>query len=291
MKFIRSLLSFTLFSLLYLTQWKKKIVVANVRYTYEELSPKSSNLFYKTLLRHLSIHVVEFLIYKKPIKKLPTSINSYPFYIDSLEFSIDSSSKRILEEMKKGGLFMTAHFGNYESIGPWLCKIGIPLQASYAPIKPHFLNRFLETKIRAIDGIYYSTFIENPKKILKLLDDGKLFCLIADQDYRKSKPIESHFLNKPVLCNPLPEFILKHRPQTPIYFCSIQEEGQKRILIAKKISPKNNTGIEVYSQFHLWLENLIHHKHFFWYGWTHRRFLGKNTKHSIYSQIINKIKN
>lgn len=282
MKLIRILSSFILFSLLYFTQWKKKIVVANIRHASGDRSLKSVNLFYRTLLKHLSKHVVEFLIYKKPIRNFPTSMKNYPFYFDSLEFSIDPTSKSVLEEMRKGGLFMTAHFGNYELIGPWLCKIGIPLQASYAPIKPHFLNRLLESKIRTIDGITYSTFVKNPKMILKLIDEGKLFCLIADQDYRKSKPIKSHFLNKPVLCNPLPDFILRHRPQTPIYFCSIREEGGKRILIAKKISLLNNDGIEVYSQFHHWLEGLINQKRFLWYGWTHRRFLGKTKESSIY---------
>jgi KDO2-lipid IV(A) lauroyltransferase len=77
--------------------------------------------------------------------------------------------------MKAGGLFMTAHYGNYEAIGPWLCKMGIRLKASYARIKPLFLNKILENKVRAANNESYSIFINNPKNILELIDEGKFF--------------------------------------------------------------------------------------------------------------------
>lgn len=288
MKHTRFLFSSILFFLLYFVQWKKQIVFANYLYIYSEHSLKDANNFYKKLLTHLSIHAVDFLSSNTPYKKVPSKTINYPFFYNDLEFSIDTSSQDTIQKMKSGGLFMTAHYGNYEAIGPWLCKMGIPLKASYAPIKPLFLNNILENKIRAVNNESYSFFINNPKNILNLIDEGKLFCLIADQDYRKSKPIQSTFLGKPVLCNPIPEFILKHRPNTPIYFCHLHEEGNKRILFAKEIKLIENNLNTIYPQFHQWLEELINENNELWYGWIHRRFLGKSLINSIYQHNINK---
>lgn len=291
MKHFRSILSAFLFFLLYFFNWKKQVVFANYLYIYSDSSLKQAKSFYKMILKNLSRQAIDFLFYMTPFKNAPNKIESYPFYFRDLKLSIDKSSFDTINKMKAGGLFMTAHYGNYEAIGPWLCKMGIPLKASYARIKPLFLNKILENKVRAANNESYSIFINNPKNILDLIDEGKLFCLIADQDYRKSNPINSTFLGKPVLCNPIPEFILKHRPNTPIYFCHLQENHNDIVLFAKEITLQNHDINLIYPQFHQWLEELILQNNEFWYGWTHRRFLGKNSNSSIYPQNIHKASN
>lgn len=291
MKHFRSILSPILFFLLYFFNWKKQVVFANYLYIYSDRSIENAAFFYKMLLKNLSKQAIDFLIYRTPFTNAPSKMEKYPFTFNDLKLSIDKSSHDTINKMKAGGLFMTAHYGNYEAIGPWLCRLGIPLKASYAPIKPLFLNKILENKIRAVNNESYSFFINNPKNILSLIDEGKLFCLIADQDYRKSKPIPSTFLDKPVLCNPIPEFILKHRPHTPIYFCHLKEEKNTRVLFAKEIKLINNDITTIYTQFNFWLEQLIKNDPTFWYGWTHRRFLGKSKNLFIYSQKIHKFTN
>jgi KDO2-lipid IV(A) lauroyltransferase len=100
---------------------------------------------------------------------------------------------------------------------------------------------------------------------MDFIDSGGLFALLADQDFRKPPPhsikkkCESEFLGVKVRCNPLPAFILEHRPKTPV-FCGYL--GQ-----IKKIPSEN-----FYAHYHFWLENLILENPSKWYGWFHNRF-------------------
>ena len=75
--------------------------------------------------------------------------------------------------MREGGIFLTAHYGNYEAIGPWLCRLGIPLKASYIPLKPAWLNRIVENKIRSVDKRNYSVNAKSPREFLSIDGSGQ----------------------------------------------------------------------------------------------------------------------
>ena len=104
---------------------------------------------------------------------------------------------------------------------------------------------------------------------MKLIDGGNLFCLLMDQDSRIPSARKGTFLGRMVHINPLPHFLLKHRPETPVYICWIKEEarGKSKVLHASRIE-----GEAAEETFNLWLENQISENPNFWYGWTHRRF-------------------
>ena len=193
-------------------------------------------------------------------------ISTYKLY-DGCEF--------VLNKMREGGIFLTAHYGNYEAIGPWLCRLGIPLKASYIPLKPAALNRIVENKIRSVDKRNYSVNAKNPREFLRLLDDKNLFCLLMDQDSRIESAAEATFLGKKVHVNPLPDFLLKHRPGTPVFICWLEEpkSSNERILHAIEATPINNSINDVFNR---WLENRIAEEPALWYGWTHRRFYSCN---------------
>jgi KDO2-lipid IV(A) lauroyltransferase len=169
----------------------------------------------------------------------------------------------ILEEMKQGGIFLTAHYGNHELLGFRLAESGLPLNSASQEQKPKFFDAWLQKK-RTFNGKCFAKKIA-PEYLIDFIDGGGLFALLADQDFRKPPPLsikeecESTFLGVEVRCNPLPAFILKHRPQTPV-FCGYL--GQ-----IKKIPSEN-----FYAHYHLWLENLILENPSKWYGWFHNRF-------------------
>lgn len=274
-KIIAALFSQALYALAYLVRWKRKIVFTNLQYTSKEIATnKSALFFYKKLLKNITRHVGELLFCFCEIKKLPSDFFSYPYGKNEWKFEIAKDSIEVLKKMQKGGIFLTAHYGNYEFIGPWLCCLKVPLVASYIPVRPNFLNRILEKKIRSVNGYRYSINTSSPREFLRLLKNGNLFCLLADQDSRISSALEGHFLGKKVSNNPLPQFLLKHTPETPVFLCWIEEKQKSRILHAIELLHHES----IMDQYNSWLEMRIQENATFWYGYTHRRYYSQNPK-------------
>lgn len=274
------LFAYVAFVALWLMGWKRETVMANLQHMGvgaggSVSSGKSRDKLYRELLCNLTRHVGELLFCFDTFKKLPGQVSAYPCRIDCLKFDLAPGSAEVLERMRGGGIFLTAHYGNYEAMGPWLCRLGIPLVASYIPVKPDWLNRILEGKIRAVDDHNYSVNANTPRDFLRLLLDEKLFCLLADQDSRIASAQNGLFMGKPVYNNPLPEFLLKHRFGTPAYICWIEESRGARILHAEQMLTSGN-AVSLMSQFNTWLQARIVEKPALWYGFSHRRFYSKS---------------
>ena len=275
-----------------LVGWKRKTVLANAKHVAGAMStaPNETNaptitpVNYDELLFNLTRHVGELLFCFGIFKKLPRDFAAYPCCVDGWTFDIAEGSVPVLEKMRKGGIFLTAHYGNYEAMGPWLCRLGIPLVASYIPVKPKWLNNILERNIRAVDGKSYSVDARTPRDFMRLLDDGKLFCLLADQDSRIPSALPGTFLGRPANVNPLPDFLLAHRPQTPVFICWMEEVCEVRVLHAievdgaqfKDASPAQFSSSVVNIQFNKWLEQRILENPNLWYSFTHRRFYSRS---------------
>lgn len=255
-----------LFLILFCMGWKKRTIRANTEYV-QICGITDKKTFYRQLIKNLSHHVSDIVFKFGSFKKLPHETIQYPFQMDGTHYQIAPGSETVLNKMRKGGIFLTAHYGNYEAMGPWLCRLGIPLKASYIPLKPKWFNRIVENKIRAIDGKTYSVHARTPRDFLQLLKRQNLFCLLMDQDSRIPSAADGNFLGKPAKVNPLPEFLLRHKPETPVYICWMEESPQSKILHAEEIRSKN-----VNDSFNQWLEARIQENPALWYGWTHRRF-------------------
>jgi len=264
-----------IYRILLVSGWKYNVVQSNLNFVHSNPTKIIYNKEYRQIISNLTHHVSDILFDFGSFKKLPHDFSSYPFKQNGITYKLASESEFVLNKMREGGIFLTAHYGNYEAIGPWLCRLGIPLKASYIPLKPAALNRIVENKIRSVDKRNYSVNARNPREFLRLLDDKNLFCLLMDQDSRIESATTATFLGKQVHVNPLPDFLLKHRPGTPVFICWLEEPktGNERILHAIEITPTNNS---VNDAFNRWLENRIAEEPALWYGWTHRRFYSCN---------------
>jgi KDO2-lipid IV(A) lauroyltransferase len=283
-KIIAPVFARVVYSALKLAGWKRGTVLANAKHVAGAVS-------YDTLLKNLTRHASELLFRFGTFKKLPHDFTAYPCCVDGWDFALDEAAIPVLEKMRSGGIFLTAHYGNYEAMGPWLCRLGIPLVASYIPVKPKWLNNILERKIRAVDGRSYSVDARTPRDFIRILNDGKLFCLLSDQDSRIPSAIDGTLLGRPANVNPLPDFLLKYRPQTPVFICWMEERGASpkdssskkvRVLHAievegaqSKIAATSESCV-VNSQFNKWLEERIRENPNLWYGFTHRRFYSQS---------------
>lgn len=293
-KIIASVFARVAYSVLKLAGWKRGTVLANAKHVAGAVPLGALN--YDTLLKNLTRHASELLFCFGTFKRLPADFSKYPCRVDGWDFALDETAIPVLEKMRKGGIFLTAHYGNYEAMGPWLCRLGIPLVASYIPVKPKWLNNILERKIRAVNGRSYSVDARTPRDFLRILNDGELFCLLADQDSRIPSALSGTLLGQPVNVNPLPDFLLKHRPQTPVFICWMEERGafpkgaspkdasskKVRVLHAievggaqSKIASSTDSYV-VNSQFNKWLEERIRENPNLWYSFTHRRFYSQS---------------
>jgi len=279
------------YSVLRLAGWKRGTVLANAKHVAGAFpdavsctAQKSSNVAnlvpvdYNVLLKNLTRHASELLFRFGTFKKLPHDFTAYPCCVDGWDFALDEAAIPVLEKMRSGGIFLTAHYGNYEAMGPWLCRLGIPLVASYIPVKPKWLNNILERKIRAVDGRSYSVDARTPRDFIRILNDGNLFCLLSDQDSRIPSALSGTLLGQPVNVNPLPDFLLKHRPQTPVFICWMEECGaspkdasSKKIRVLHAIEV-GGAQFKVVEKFNKWLEERIRENPNLWYSFTHRRF-------------------
>lgn len=328
--------------LLNATGWKRRTVEANLKHVSREsrdgLRAKSGRAFadlkprqlYRQMLSNLTRHVGEMLFCFDTYKNLPEDCAAYPCKRDGEIFELAEGAAAAIEKMRKGGIFLTAHYGNYEASGAWLCALGVPLKASFIPLKPAWLNRIVYEKIRCVRGRRYSIDARTPREFLNLLDgksseqsrkkDGpgqretcekkcetcqqansrsyspksapdelhgnrQLFCLLADQDSRIGSALDGNFLGQPAKINPLPDFLLKHRPETPVFFCWIEERRGDSQRTCRKIlhaveaathQPETARGSIVDGAYHNWLETRIRENPALWYGWTHRRFRSIN---------------
>ena len=277
-KIVAAIFAWGAYVVLRLAGWKRKTVMANAKHV-------ASPVNYDELLFNLTRHVGELLFRFGTFKKLPHDFTAYPCRVDGWAFALDEAAIPVLEKMRNGGIFLTAHYGNYEAMGPWLCRLGIPLVASYIPVKPKWLNNILECKIRAVDGRSYSVDARTPRDFLRILNDGKLFCLLSDQDSRISSALSGTFLGRAVNVNPLPDFLLKHRPQTPVFICWMEERGASpedaslKSASLKKVRALHAIEVEcprILEKFNKWLEERIRENPNLWYSFTHRRFYSQS---------------
>ena len=288
-KIIAPVFAHVAYSVLKLAGWKRGTVLANAKHVAVAVS-------YDTLLKNLTRHASELLFCFGTFKKLPHDFSAYPCCVDGWNFALDEAAIPVLEKMRSGGIFLTAHYGNYEAMGPWLCRLGIPLVASYIPVKPKWLNNILERKIRAVDGRSYSVDARTPRDFMRILNEGRLFCLLSDQDSRIPSALSGSLLGQPVNVNPLPDFLLKHRPQTPVFICWMEERGaspkcaspkessSKRVRVLHAIEvvgaqsqiASSTESCVVNSQFNKWLEQRVRENPNLWYSFTHRRFYSQS---------------
>ena len=268
-KIVAAFFAWGAYVVLRLVGWKRETVLANAKYV-------ASSVNYDELLFNLTRHVGELLFCFGTFKKLPRDFAAYPCCVDGWTFDIAEGSAPVLEKMRKGGIFLTAHYGNYEAMGPWLCRLGIPLVASYIPVKPKWLNNILERRIRAVDGRSYSVDARTPRDFLRILNDGKLFCLLSDQDSRIPSAIDGTLLGKPVNVNPLPDFLLEHRPQTPVFICWMEEICGVRVLHAVEVECAQSSSSIVNLRFNKWLEQRILENPNLGYSFSHRRFYSRS---------------
>ncbi len=177
-------------------------------------------------------------------------------------------------------LFLTAHFHHWELMGAWMTAQGIRLLSAARPMSNPFAERLLMGMRSRLGLKTVSDRI--PRRALLHLDQGGCFGMLWDQRALRS-PIQAAFFGGTLGVDPLPLFLLRHR-SAAVWFGAILPDGTVRLLrLAAPTSPLSHPPLNptrLARRYHRVLEVLIRMHPTWWYGMTHRRFLGSPPLHS-----------
>jgi len=95
----------------------------------------------------------------------------------------------------KGGIYITAHFGNWELLGCLAPLMGLPVYAIARPIENPFLDRYLN-RMRQITGQKIIPKTGASRGVMDILENGGFLSFLVDQN-AGSRGIFVDFFGKP----------------------------------------------------------------------------------------------
>jgi KDO2-lipid IV(A) lauroyltransferase len=188
-----------------------------------------------------------------------------------------------LLEMKKGGLLLVGHFGNWELMGFMSKMIGNPILAIAKPIKQERIDQWI-TGIRRVAGLELIPPKNASQVVIQALSQNRLIGVLIDQRAKRSKGVWVDFFGKKVPTHPgLAVLALKTgAPVVPVFM--VRNGFQKHRLMIKEPLELICTGdfkkdVESNTQlFNNTLESMIRQYPDQWF-WIHRRWERKKRVH------------
>ena len=239
-----------LVGLLYTIGWKKSVLAGNLAQT--RLSP--GPLFRARLYSHALLDLARLFFgrYESPLQ-------------------IRAADAPKLKKLKSSSsLFLTAHFHNWELMGSWLTRQGVPLLSAARPLARPWAQSLIDTlRLRLSMNVIYRDI---PRGALRHLAAGGCFALLWDQRVSRSDTAAPLF-GIPVRLDPLPGFLLRHL-DVPVIFGAFMPGGRIRLLeLHRPRNPTPSSTDKVARRYHRVLETLVRKHPSYWYGLAHRRFL------------------
>ncbi len=269
--FLYQLSNLLAFLFYYVFQYRKKVILTNLRNSFPEKSDKEIKNISRKTYRNLTDIIIEslkgFTISERQIKKRfkivnPDILNEY-FY------------------NRQSVIGVTGHYGNWEwgAIAGSL-QIKHKAIAIYKPLTNKYINRFLK-RIRAENGTLLKSFYKTSETFKKYKNQSCIFILVADQSPSTiKKAYWVDFLNQDTACLHGPE---KHARNNnyPIIFLKIQrvKRGYYELTAEKLIEkPADTNEGEITQTYMHKLEEIINEKPENWL-WSHKRWKRKRKTH------------
>ncbi len=156
---------------------------------------------------------------------------------------LDESMQPLLCD--KNQVCITAHFGNWETVGQMMAQRGFPFHSIAMPVKNAVVNQQL-IKRREITGQKIIPREGALRKLLHVLRNNGKTAFLVDQNTAESEGgIWSNYFGLPVPVTPAPAALAaKTSSEIFIGFCSPQPHGRYRVYITQTLPPPSDSSKE-----------------------------------------------
>jgi KDO2-lipid IV(A) lauroyltransferase len=245
---------------------RRDVALANLAQAFPERDEAWRRGTLRAFYDHLGLLVAEFL--RAPY--LP------PEKLDAL-VEVDGF-ERFLPEYEKGqgAIVVTAHFGNFELLGSFFSRRGMPITAITKRLSKNFANAFwLEQRRRA--GLREVPDSGSIRDIFKVLRAGQILAVMIDQNMIPRRAIFAPFFGKMAATTPAPA-VFAERTGAPVFMALMHRlpGGRHRVTVEGPI-PFDRTGdrdadvAAFTTKLNRALERHVREEPASWY-WVHRRW-------------------
>lgn len=187
----------------------------------------------------------------------------------------DPESEATLRTLERGGLLLSAHFGNHELVAKGCADAGMRILSSAQPQKNRRAQRILDRR-RASWNAPAEDFSGKLFRAAAHVRSGGVVGLMTDQDPGPSG-LDDSFLGVPCKSSRLADLLWLRCGKPPVVF--------GRALTGRTDSPRveyfaGKEGEAPSAFAKRMVEACVRERPELWYGWIHRRF--KSTRREIY---------
>lgn len=247
---------------------RREIARGNLERAFPEMSAARREVVLRDFYRHLGALVVEFLqVPLMPPDEIDAAVELDEEGLQRFEAAFSEG---------KGAIVATAHFGNFELLGAFFARRGVPLHAVTKRLSENRLNRFWLARRRAA-GLRELPDSGSIREILKVLRRGEVLAMMIDQNMIPRRAIFAPFFGVQAATTPGPA-VLAERTGAPVFFVVLhrREGGGHRVRIEGPI-PFERSGdrdadvLAFTTQLNGILEKHVREQPAHWY-WVHRRW-------------------
>ncbi len=206
---------------------------------------------------------------------------------------LDDSMRPLLCD--KNQICITAHFGNWETVGQMMAQQGFPLYSIAMPVKNPAVNQLL-IKRREITGQKIIPREGALRKLLNILrNNGKTAFLIDQNTEEAQGGIWADYFGLPVPVTPAPAALAaKTNSEIFIGFCAPQPGGHYLVYVTQAISPPSEStpeAIQTLTQKTLTaIESAVreHPEHWLWMykRWKIKKPGDPSAEYPFYAEIV-----
>lgn len=260
----------------YYLDWEhRRVALQNLTIAFgREKSEDQIRKIAKKTFQNLGMMLIEFF----RIPKLDEKKFKRKVVVEGLDEALK------LLEMRKGGLLLIGHFGNWELMGFVSKVIGNPILAIAKPIKQRRVDQWI-TEIRKAAGLELIHPENASRKVIQALSQNRIVGILIDQRAKRSRGVWVDFFGKKAPTTPgLAVLALKTgAPVVPVFM--IRNGLQRHRLLIQKPLQLIQTGdfkkdVETNTQlFNDTLELMVRQYPDQWF-WIHRRWERKKRAYS-----------
>jgi len=253
-------------ALLRLLGVRRQVALANLRQAFPERDEAWRRATLRAFYDHLGLLIAEF--FRAPY--LPAERLDELVEVEGFD--------RFLEHFRKGGgaIVATAHFGNFELLGSFFARRGMPVTAITKRLSRNLANAFwLDQRRRA--GLREVPDAGSIREILQVLRRGEILAVMIDQNMIPRRAIFAPFFGRLAATTPAPA-IFAQRTGAPVFLVLMHRRpGGRHAVTIEGPFPWEDTGdrdadvLAFTTRLNRALEAHVRAEPSSWY-WVHRRW-------------------